>query len=206
MRPFTTLISKAVPLPLSNIDTDVIIPIQCCTVVDDSGFANGFFHNLRFRPDGSEIADCVFNQPRYAGAEVLIAGDNFGCGSSREHAPWAMRDYGIRCIIAPSFADIFYQNCFKIGLLPLTLDQASIDRMIAEADGGDNRRMIVDLEGEKLTTASGRELPIRIDPARRRALLDGIDDLELTLRCSTEISGFERRSRDHFPWLQADES
>jgi 3-isopropylmalate/(R)-2-methylmalate dehydratase small subunit len=156
---------------------------------------------MRFTPDGAEVPDFVLNKPAYRSAEVLIADDNFGCGSSREHAPWALLDFGIRCVIAPSFADIFYNNCFKNGILPITLPKEQVDALMAQAEQGSNARFTVDLEAGEITAPDGTVVAFEIDPFRRRCLLDGLDDIGLTMEKSTRIAGFEESQKPTQPWL-----
>ncbi len=198
MRPFTTITAIAAPLPLANIDTDQIIPKQYLSTVKRTGLGAGLFFDLRFMPDGVVKPDFVLNQPAYKGAEILIAGVNFGCGSSREHAPWALDDFGIRCVIAPSFADIFYNNCFNNGLLPITLSETEIDQLVGEARGG-NHRFAVDLETQTVTAPSGAVFRFEIEPARKTKLLEGLDDIGTTLKRDADIAAFEQK-RGSAPW------
>src|SRR5215813_5792096 len=172
MTPFTTLTAIAAPLPIANLDTDQIIPKQFLATVERTGLAKGLFFDMRFNADGSENPDFVLNKPEYKGAEILIAGQNFGCGSSREHAPWALADFGIRCVIASSFADIFFNNCFNNGILPLILDEADVARLQEEARGG-NHRFIVDLKQQQVMAPSGEKYRFEIEPGRKNKLLEG---------------------------------
>lgn len=199
MRPFTTITAIAAPLPQANMDTDQIIPKQFLATVKRTGLGVGLFYDLRFGPDGQAKPDFVLNQPAYNGAKILIAGANFGCGSSREHAPWALDDFGIRCVIAPSFADIFYNNCFNNGLLPVTLGEAEIDQLGGEAHGG-NHRFVVDLQAQTVTAPSGAVFSFELEPARKAKLLDGLDDVGVTLKREADISAFEERRRTTAPW------
>ena len=201
MRPFTELHAKAVPLDLANVDTDQIIPKQFLKTVDREGLGKGLFYDLRFDAEGRPKPGFVLNDPRYAGAGVLIAGDNFGCGSSREHAPWALLDYGVRCVIAPSFADIFYGNCFQNGLLPIALPEHEVRALLEEAKGG-NHVFSVDLASQTVTAPSGRRFRFEIDPSRKAKLLEGLDSIGETLRRAGDIDVFERRQALTQPWLE----
>jgi 3-isopropylmalate/(R)-2-methylmalate dehydratase small subunit len=201
MQPFTDLHAKAAPLDVANLDTDQIIPKQFLKIVDREGLSRGLFYDLRFDADGKPKPDFVLNDPRYAGAGVLIAGDNFGCGSSREHAPWALLDYGIRCVIAPSFADIFYNNCFQNGLLPVALPEAAVRALMDEAKGG-NHVFSIDLAGQTVTSPSGQQYRFEIDPARREKLLQGLDAIGETLEHRQEIDAYEARHALAQPWLE----
>ena len=201
MDKFTTLTGIAAPLPQVNVDTDMIIPKQYLKTIHRTGLGRGLFDEMRFDRDGAEIPGFVLNQPAYRDAEILVAGDNFGCGSSREHAPWALLDFGIRCVIAPSFADIFYNNCFKNGILPIALPQDDVDALMAEASKGSNARMTVDLEAQTITTADGTATRFEVDPFRKRCLLEGLDDIGLTLEKGAAIDAFEARSAADHPWL-----
>jgi 3-isopropylmalate/(R)-2-methylmalate dehydratase small subunit len=201
MRPFTDLHAKAAPLDLANVDTDQIIPKQFLKTVDRDGLGKGLFYDLRFDGDGKPRADFVLNDPRYAGAGVLIAGENFGCGSSREHAPWALLDYGVRCVIAPSFADIFYGNCFQNGLLPIALPADAVQALMDEAKGG-NHVFAVDLATQSVTSPSGLVFQFEIDPSRREKLLKGLDSIGETLQRAPDIDAYEARQGLARPWLQ----
>ncbi len=201
MKPFTRLDAKAAPLPLANIDTDQIIPKQFLKTVEREGLSRGLFYDFRFDEDGREKTDFVLNQPAYKDAGVLVAGDNFGCGSSREHAPWALLDFGISCVISTSFADIFYNNCFQNGLLPVVLKAAEVDALMAEARGG-NHMVTVDLEAQTVTSPSGEVYRFEIDPARKHKMLNGLDAIGETLQRAGDIDIYEsRRSLDQ-PWLE----
>jgi 3-isopropylmalate dehydratase/3-isopropylmalate/(R)-2-methylmalate dehydratase small subunit len=201
MRPFTDLDAKAAPLPLANLDTDQIIPKQFLKTVERAGLGKGLFHDLRFDLEGRPKPGFVLNDPRYAGAGVLIAGDNFGCGSSREHAPWALLDYGIRCVIAPSFADIFYGNCFQNGLLPVALPEADVKALMDEAKGG-NHVFSVDLAAQTVTAPSGKSFRFEIDPSRKQKLLQGLDSIGETLAHKADIDAYEGRRAFAQPWLE----
>ena len=202
MQPFTTLDGRAAPLASANIDTDQIIPKQFLKTVEREGLARGLFYDLRFDAEGREKPDFVLNQPAFAGANILIAGDNFGCGSSREHAPWALLDFGLRCVIAPSFADIFYNNCFNNGLLPITLPAADVRALMDEAKGG-NHLFTVDLATQTVTSPSGRKVAFDIDPGRKEKLLKGLDAVGETLQHADDINLFEQRRRLAQPWMEA---
>jgi len=192
MRAFTKLTAKAVPLDMANIDTDQIIPKQFLKTVDRAGLGAGLFSDLRFSAEGAERRDFVLNDPRYKGAGILIAGDNFGCGSSREHAPWALLDFGISCVVAPSFADIFQGNCFQNGLLPIVLPEAEVRDLMDEAKGG-NHVFDVDLESQTITAPSGRAFAFEIDPHRKRKMLKGLDSIGETLLEADAIDAYEAR-------------
>jgi 3-isopropylmalate dehydratase small subunit len=201
MQPFTTIHAKAAPLDLANVDTDQIIPKQFLKTVDREGLARGLFHDLRFDEAGALRPGFVLNEPRYAGAGVLIAAENFGCGSSREHAPWALLDYGLRCVIAPSFADIFYGNCIENGLLPIVLPAADVAELMGEARGG-NHVFSVDLASQTVIAPSGRTLRFEIDPARKEKLLKGLDSIGETLQQAPRIDAFEAARAARQPWLE----
>jgi 3-isopropylmalate/(R)-2-methylmalate dehydratase small subunit len=201
MQPFTDLHAKAVPLDMANLDTDQIIPKQFLKTVDREGLGKGLFYDLRFDEAGKPRPQFVLNDPRYAGAGVLIAGDNFGCGSSREHAPWALLDYGVRCVIAPSFADIFYNNCFQNGLLPVALPEDAVRALMDEAKGG-NHVFAVDLQSQTVTSPSGKAFRFEIDAARKAKLLEGLDAIGETLQRAGDIDVYESRHALTQPWLQ----
>jgi 3-isopropylmalate/(R)-2-methylmalate dehydratase small subunit len=198
MQKFTQLSSVAAPLPMVNIDTDAIIPKQFLKTIKRSGLGQNLFHELRFTLDGKEIADFVLNQPAYRHAQILVAGENFGCGSSREHAPWALLDFGIRCVIAPSFADIFYNNCFKNGILPVVLPQTQVDQCMAVAQKGGT--LTVNLDTQRVT-GEGIDFSFAVDAFRRECLLKGLDDIGLTERHLTEITAYEAQQKAERPWL-----
>jgi len=201
MQSFTTLSGVAAPLPMVNVDTDMIIPKQFLKTTKRTGLASALFFEMRTRPDGSENRDFVLNKPAYKKAQILVAGANFGCGSSREHAPWALLDFGIRCVIAPSFADIFYNNCFKNGILPIALPQADVDRLMDDAERGANAVISVDLEKQELRGPDGGCIKFEIDPFRKKCLLNGWDDISLTLRNKNKISDFESSRKLSQPWV-----
>ena len=201
MQKFTQLRGVAAPLSLINVDTDMIIPKQFLKTIKRTGLGRNLFDEMRYRPDGSEIPDFVLNQPAYRGASILVAGENFGCGSSREHAPWALLDFGIRCIIAPSFADIFYSNCFKNGILPIVLPREQVDLLLADAERGANAIVTVDLEQQVITGPDGGAIRFNVDPFRRHCLLNGLDDIGLTLQQAVAIDTFETKQRTGQPWL-----
>jgi 3-isopropylmalate/(R)-2-methylmalate dehydratase small subunit len=184
-----------------NVDTDMIIPKQFLKTTKRTGLASALFFEMRTRPDGSENTDFVLNKPAYQKAQILVAGANFGCGSSREHAPWALLDFGIRCVIAPSFADIFYNNCFKNGILPIALPQADVDRLMDDAERGANAVISVDLEKQELRGPDGGCIKFEIDPFRKQCLLHGWDDISLTLRNENKISDFESSRKRSQPWV-----
>ena len=201
MTPFTHLTAKAAPLDVANVDTDQIIPKQFLKTVEREGLAKGLFYDLRFDVEGNEKSGFVLNDPRYAGSGVLIAGDNFGCGSSREHAPWALLDFGIRCVISTSFADIFYNNCFQNGLLPIALPAEQVRALMAEAKGG-NHVFEIDLESQSVGAPSGARFTFEIDPGRKEKMLKGLDAIGETLQAATAIDDYERRQALARPWLE----
>jgi 3-isopropylmalate/(R)-2-methylmalate dehydratase small subunit len=201
MQPFTTLTGVAAPLPMANVDTDKIIPARFLKSINRTGFGKNLFHSMRFREDGSENPDFVLNQPACRNAEVLIAFENFGCGSSREHAPWALLDFGIRCVIAPDFADIFHNNCFKNGILPVRLPREVCEALMDDARLGGNARLTVDLERQVVVRPSGEEIPFEVDPLRKHLLLNGLDDIGQTLQHAGAIDSFEARRKTEQPWL-----
>jgi 3-isopropylmalate/(R)-2-methylmalate dehydratase small subunit len=201
MQAFTTLTGIAAPLPKANVDTDQIIPARFLKSISRSGFGKNLFANFRYREDGSENPDFVLNQEPYRKAEILIAFENFGCGSSREHAPWALLDFGVRCVIAPDFADIFHNNCFKNGVLPVRLPREVCEALMEDARMGGNARITVDLERQVVVRPSGEEIPFRVDPLRRHLLLNGLDDIGQTLQHAAAIDGYEARQRAVQPWL-----
>jgi 3-isopropylmalate/(R)-2-methylmalate dehydratase small subunit len=201
MQPFTTLSGVAAPLPMVNVDTDMIIPKQFLKTTKRTGLGSALFFEMRTRPEGSENPDFVLNKPAYRNAKLLIAGANFGCGSSREHAPWALLDFGIRCVIAPSFADIFYNNCFKNGILPIALPQAEVDRLMEDASMGANAVISVDLQKQEVVRPNGSRIAFDVDPFRKQCLLNGWDDIGLTMQHEKDISEFESRRRLTEPWI-----
>ncbi len=201
MEKFTTLTGVAAPLPMINVDTDMIIPKQHLKTIARTGLGKALFEELRFTPDGEEIPDFMLNNEAYRASRILITGKNFGCGSSREHAPWALLDFGIRCVIAPSFADIFFNNCFKNGILPITLDQAQIDLLMEDAAKGGNATFTVDLTAQTVTRPDGDTIPFEVDAFRKHCLLNALDDIALTLEKTAAIDSFEQRQRVAQPWL-----
>ena len=201
MEKFTTLTGVAAPMPMINIDTDKIFPAIYLKTIKRTGLAQWLFQEVRFRPDGSENPDFVLNQGPYRQAKIIVAGDNFGCGSSREHAPWALVDFGIRCVIAPSFADIFYNNCFKNGLLPIALPQEICDELMEDAKRGAKAVLTIDLEAQTISRPDGEIVHFDIDPFRKRCLLNGIDDIGLTEEKSAAIAAYEESRRPAKPWL-----
>jgi 3-isopropylmalate/(R)-2-methylmalate dehydratase small subunit len=201
MQPFIRLDAKAAPLPLANIDTDQIIPKQFLKTVEREGLAKGLFYDFRFDGEGREKPEFVLNQPAYKGAGVLIAGDNFGCGSSREHAPWALMDFGIRAVISTSFADIFNNNCFQNGLLPVVLKPDEVRQLMDEARGG-NHVVSIDLEAQTVTSPSGALFRFEIDPNRKQKMLQGLDAIGETLQAASAIDTFETRRALSQPWLE----
>jgi 3-isopropylmalate/(R)-2-methylmalate dehydratase small subunit len=201
MQKFTTLRGVAAPLPMINVDTDMIIPKQFLKTIKRTGLGKNLFDELRYNPDGSEKPDFVLNKPAYRKAQILVAGENFGCGSSREHAPWALLDFGIRCVIAPSFADIFYNNCFKNGILPIALPKADMAKLMDDAERGSNAIVAIDLEKQEITGPDGGKIRFEIDPFRKRCLLEGLDDIGLTLQKRPAIESFEAKARLERPWL-----
>ncbi len=201
MQAFTKLTSIAAPLPMMNVDTDMIIPKQFLKTIKRSGLGEGLFFELRFDQAGREIGDFVLNRAVYRNAAILIAGENFGCGSSREHAPWALLDFGIRCIIAPSFADIFYNNCFKNGILPVVLPKADVDALSALVSQQPEVAITVDLTAQTVDAPGITPMRFEIDPFRKHCLLHGLDDIGLTMQKAAAIDSFEVRQRAECPWL-----
>ncbi|MFO6464979.1 3-isopropylmalate dehydratase small subunit [Jannaschia sp. KMU-145] len=201
MDKFETLTGIAAPLPLINIDTDMIIPKQFLKTIKRSGLGVNLFDEMRYNDDGSENENFVLNKPAYRDAEIIVAGDNFGCGSSREHAPWALLDFGIRAVIAPSFADIFYNNCFKNGILPVVLPQEQVDALMKDAENGANARLTVDLESQTVTGADGTTYAFEVDAFKKHCLLNGLDDIGLTQEKAPSIAAFEARMTQERPWV-----
>ena len=197
---FTTLSGIAAPMPLVNIDTDMIIPKQFLKTIKRTGLGKNLFDEMRYDQAGNEIAGFVLNQPAYRKAEILVAGDNFGCGSSREHAPWALLDFGIRCVISTSFADIFYNNCFKNGILPVVLPADAVAVLMDDARKGANARISVDLEAQTVTASDGTSFAFDVDPFKKHCLLNGLDDIGLTLAKEAAIESFEAKARAARPW------
>ena len=201
MEKFEKLTGIAAPMPLVNIDTDMIIPKQFLKTIKRSGLGVHAFDEMRYLADGSENPDFVLNKPQYREAQILVAGDNFGCGSSREHAPWALADFGVKAVISTSFADIFYNNCFKNGMLPIVLPQEAVDVLMKDAEKGSNARMTVDLENQTVTTSDGESFAFELDPFRKHCLMNGLDDIGLTMEKVTAIDSFEGRSAQSRPWV-----
>ncbi|MBP0614047.1 3-isopropylmalate dehydratase small subunit [Jiella mangrovi] len=200
MRKFDKLTGVAAPMPVVNIDTDMIIPKDYLKTIKRTGLGKGLFSELRYHDDGSENEDFILNKPAYRNAEILVAGDNFGCGSSREHAPWALLDFGIRCVISTSFADIFYNNCFKNGILPIRVSPEQLALLMDDAERGSNARITVDLQNQTIAGPDGGEITFEIDPFRKHCLLNGLDDIGLTLERADKIEGFEKRLEAERPW------
>ena len=200
MEKFTKLTGVAAPLPVVNVDTDMIIPKDYLKTIKRTGLGKGLFAEARYKEDGSENPDFVLNKPAYRNAKILVAGDNFGCGSSREHAPWALLDFGIRCVISTSFADIFYNNCFKNGILPIVVSQDDLDKLMDDASRGSNAILTVDLEAQEITGPDGGRITFEIDAFRRHCLLNGLDDIGLTLEKAASIDTFEKQAATSRPW------
>ena len=196
MDKFTKLTGVAAPLPIINVDTDMIIPKDYLKTIKRTGLGTGLFSEMRYNEDGTENPDFVLNKPAYRKAQILVAGDNFGCGSSREHAPWALLDFGIRCVISTSFADIFYNNCFKNGILPIKVTQAQLDALFDDADRGSNATLTVDLENQTIQGPDGGTITFEIDPFRKHCLLNGLDDIGLTMEKGTKIDAFEEKLKE----------
>ena len=201
MEKFTTLSATAAPLPMINVDTDKIIPKQFLRTIKRTGLSEGLFYDLRFDEQGKPKPGFVLDEPAYRNAQILIAGANFGCGSSREHAPWALLDFGIRCVIAPSFGDIFYNNCFKNGILPIELPKEQVDLLMDDAQRGANAVVTVDLESQEIAGPDGGTLHFEIDPFRKHCLLNGLDDIGLSLEKVAKIDDYEAKQRQEQPWL-----
>lgn len=201
MEAFTKLTARAAPLDMINIDTDIIIPKQFLKTVKRTGLGVSAFYNIRYDDNGNERSDFVLNKPAYKGSEILITGENFGCGSSREHAPWAILDMGIRCIIAPSFADIFYNNSFKNGILPIILPQEHVDALMEEAKADPDALLEIDLEKQTVTRGNKFSFSFDIDPFRKHCLLNGLDDIGLTMQKSKAIDTYEEKRKSSHPWV-----
>ena len=201
MEKFTTLTGIAAPMPLVNIDTDMIIPKQFLKTIKRSGLGKNLFDEMRYTQDGAEIPEFVLNQPAYRKAEVIIAGDNFGCGSSREHAPWALLDFGIRAVISTSFADIFYNNCFKNGILPIVLPADQVEALMEDAKKGANARITVDLDSQTVTSSDGRTFSFEVDPFRKHCMMNGLDDIGLSLEKVASIDAYEKQTSTLRPWV-----
>ncbi len=201
MEKFDTLTGVAAPMNMINIDTDMIIPKQFLKTIKRTGLGKNLFAEMRYNEDGSEKPDFVLNKSAYRGAQILVAADNFGCGSSREHAPWALLDFGIRCVISTSFADIFYNNCFKNGILPITVSKEDLDKLMDDADRGSNATLSIDLEAQKITGPDGGEVTFELDAFKKECLLNGLDDVGLTLKKESAISSFEDKLTAERPWV-----
>ena len=201
MDKFTQLTGVAAPLDITNVDTDMIIPKQYLKTIKRTGLGTGLFSEMRFNDDGSENPDFVLNKPAYRHAKILVAGDNFGCGSSREHAPWALLDFGIRCVISTSFADIFYNNCFNNGILPVVVSPEDLEKLFDDARRGANATLTVDLEAQEIRGPDGGVVSFDIEPARKQKLLSGLDDIGVTMEKAPVIAGFEQRTAGSRPWI-----
>jgi 3-isopropylmalate/(R)-2-methylmalate dehydratase small subunit len=201
MEKFSRLTGVAAPLPVVNIDTDMIIPKDYLKTIKRTGLGKGLFAEARYNEDGSENPEFVLNQPAWRNASILIAGDNFGCGSSREHAPWALLDFGIRCVISTSFADIFYNNCFKNGILPIVVSQEDLDKLMDDARRGANATVSIDLEEQEIRGPDGGVIKFDIDAFKKHCLLNGLDDIGLTLEKASAIDSYETKASDNHPWL-----
>ena len=201
MEKFSKVTGIAAPMPLINIDTDMIIPKQFLKTIARTGLGKNLFDEMRHTQDGAEIPDFVLNKPAYRAAQIIIAGDNFGCGSSREHAPWALLDFGISCVISTSFADIFYNNCFKNGILPIVLPKEQVDALMKDAQRGANARISVDLEGQTVTSSDGQSYAFEVDAFRKHCMMNGLDDIGLTLEKAPSIDSFEKAAADLRPWV-----
>ncbi len=200
MDKFTRLTGVAAPLPIVNVDTDMIIPKDYLKTIKRTGLGTGLFAEMRYNEDGSENPDFVLNKPAYRNAQILVAGDNFGCGSSREHAPWALLDFGIRCVISTSFADIFYNNCFKNGILPITVSHEDLDKLMDDASRGSNATLSVDLEALEIRGPDGGVIKFDLDAFRRHCLLNGLDDISLTMEKAPAVASFEAKNAASRPW------
>jgi len=200
MQKFDKLTGVAAPMAIVNIDTDMIIPKDYLKTIARTGLGKGLFADIRYNRDGSEVPDFVLNKPAYRNAEILVAGDNFGCGSSREHAPWALLDFGIRCVISTSFGDIFYNNCFKNGVLPIRVTPEQLELLLDDAERGANARISIDLEAQEIRGPDGGMIHFDIDPFRKHCLINGLDDIGLTMEKETSIVGFEARNAEERPW------
>jgi len=205
MEKFTKLTGVAAPMNMINVDTDMIIPKQYLKTIKRSGLGQYLFDEMRFNRDGSEVEDFVLNKPAYRDASILVAGDNFGCGSSREHAPWALLDFGIKCVISTSFADIFYNNCFKNGILPIKVTKEQLDALMDDAERGANATISIDLEAQTIQGPDGGEIKFEIDEFKRHCLLNGLDDVGLTMQEKGKIDSFEDQQKAGQPWLYAAE-
>lgn len=200
MQKFDRLTGVAAPMAIVNIDTDMIIPKDYLKTIERTGLGKGLFADIRYNRDGSEVEDFVLNKPAYRNAEILVAGDNFGCGSSREHAPWALLDFGIRCVISTSFGDIFYNNCFKNGILPIRVTPEQLEMLLDDAERGANARISIDLEVQEIRGPDGGMIHFDIDPFRKHCLINGLDDIGLTMEKEPSIAGFEAKNAAERPW------
>lgn len=201
MDKFTTMTGIAAPMPLVNIDTDMIIPKQFLKTIHRSGLGKNLFDEMRYDAEGNELPDFILNQPAYRESQIIVAGDNFGCGSSREHAPWALLDFGIRAVISTSFADIFFNNCFKNGILPIVMPQEVVDVLMEDARKGANARVTIDLENQQVTTSDGQSFPFEVDAFRKHCMINGLDDIGLTLEKSSKIDSYEDKMAQSRPWV-----
>ncbi|MAV01723.1 MAG: 3-isopropylmalate dehydratase small subunit [Rhodobacteraceae bacterium] len=201
MEKFNKLTGIAAPMPLVNIDTDMIIPKQFLKTIKRSGLGANLFDEMRFDQDGNEIADFVLNKKAYRNAEIIVAGENFGCGSSREHAPWALLDFGIKCVISTSYADIFYNNCFKNGILPIVLKPEEVELLMEDSKNGENARISIDLERQIVQSSEGVEFSFEIDEFKKHCLLNGLDDIGLTMEKASSIDEFEEKYQRQMPWV-----
>jgi len=200
MESFTKLTGVAAPLPMRNVDTDMIIPKQFLKTIARTGLGKSLFFEMRYDDAGKEIPEFVLNKPAYRKAQILVTGENFGCGSSREHAPWALLDFGIRCVIAPDFADIFYNNCFKNGILPIRLPQSEIDKLLDDASRGSNATLTIDLVSQEIRGPDGGMIPFEVDAFRKHCLLNGLDDIGLTLQKEKSITAYETQAAKSREW------
>ena len=203
MEKFTTLTGVTAPMPMINIDTDMIIPKQFLKSIKRTGYAEQLFFELRFDDDGKEIEDFVLNKPAYRDSKIIVAGENFGCGSSREHAPWALLDFGIRCVISESFADIFYNNCFKNGILPIKLPKEDVAKLMEDAERGSNATVTIDLVSQEITEPDGSTIKFDLHPFLKECLINGLDDIALTMKKAEKIDSYEAKQQAAQPWLSA---
>jgi 3-isopropylmalate/(R)-2-methylmalate dehydratase small subunit len=201
MDKFTTLTAVAAPMPIVNVDTDMIIPKQYLKTIKRTGLGSALFSEMRYKDDGSENPDFVLNKPAYRDAKIIVAGDNFGCGSSREHAPWALKDFGVTCVISTSFADIFYNNCFKNGILPAIVSPEDFDKLMDDAERGANATLSVDLEAQEIRGPDGGVVTFEIEAFKKYCLLNGLDDIGLTLEKAEKVDAFEKAMHDERPWV-----
>jgi 3-isopropylmalate/(R)-2-methylmalate dehydratase small subunit len=201
MEKFEKFSGIAAPMPLVNIDTDMIIPKQFLKTIKRSGLGVNAFAEMRYKSDGSEVEDFILNKPAYRDSSILVAGDNFGCGSSREHAPWALSDFGIKVVVSTSFADIFFNNCFKNGMLPIILPADQVEILMNDSEKGSNARIEVDLEAQTITSSDGKVFSFEVDPFKKHCLLNGLDDIGLTMEKSSSIDAFEKKLEIEQPWL-----